>query len=157
LPAGADAVLHARVSYEAGGAMVKGTSDSDWSYATINTLILSGDTLWADAGALLEADFAGGAFLRLADRSQAEAVSLSPSILVRGCTGSFYVQRVSRASGEFLFETPAAAVVVDRDSQVRIDILENGATTVTVRWGRATVNTDVGSPAVVQAGRRIYI
>ncbi len=49
LPAGADAVLHARVSYEAGGAMVKGTSDSDWSYATINTLILSGDTLWADA------------------------------------------------------------------------------------------------------------
>ncbi len=106
---------------------------------------------------MLEAEFAGGAFLRLADRSKAEVVSLSPSILVRGWTGSFYVQRVSRASGEFLFETPAAAVVVDRDSQVRIDILENGATTVTVRWGRATVNTDVGSPAVVQAGRRIYI
>ena len=30
----ADSTMHARISYESGGAMVQGTADADWSYAT---------------------------------------------------------------------------------------------------------------------------
>lgn len=149
--------LHARVSYESGGAMVRGTSDADWSYAPVNTLVLTGDTLWADTGALLEVEMSGGTFVRLADRSKAEVVSLPPAGVVRGWAGSFYVQRISRSTGNFTFNTPASNVAVERDTQVRLDVLESGATTVTVRWGRVTLRTDLGSPVVVNAGQRSFI
>ena len=62
----AEATMHARISYESGGAMVQGTADADWSYATTNTLILPGDQLWADKGGTMELEMSGGSFLRMA-------------------------------------------------------------------------------------------
>lgn len=153
----ADQLLHARVSYESGGAMVKGSGDVDWSYATTNTLVMPGDTLWVDNDGLLELEMAGGTFLRMADGSKAEIVQVPPSAQVRGWTGSFYVQRISRSSGEVTIRTPAATVTVDKDSQVRFDIVGEGATTVSVRWGRAVVRAEGGAPAIASAGQRIYI
>ncbi len=153
----AQEVLHARVSAEAGGSMVRGTADDDWSYATVNTLILPGDTLWADESGTLELEMSGGTFLRMADGSRAEIVQLPPSAFVRGWHGSFYVQRVSRSTGDASFDTPAGRVIVDRDSMVRIDIVPSGSTTVSVRWGEARVRTDQGSPVTVKEGRRVFI
>src|SRR5690606_3241032 len=74
----ADGELHGRVSFESGGAMVKGQSGADWSYATVNTLILPGDVLWADESATLEVEMAGGSFVRMADGSRAEVVNVPP-------------------------------------------------------------------------------
>lgn len=153
----AEGLMHARISYDAGGGMVKGTDDADWSYATTNTLILPGDTLWVDKEGTLEMEMAGGAFLRMADGSKAEVVSLPPSGVVRGWTGSFYVQRVSRSTGDFAFETPACSVVVERDTQVRIDVLADGATTVSVRWGKAIVRAKDGDgEVIVRRGQRSF-
>jgi hypothetical protein len=157
LPAAADPAMHGRISYEAGGAMIKGTGDADWGYATVNTLVLPSDTLWADSGALLELEMVGGAFLRMADQSKAEVVSLPPSAVIRGWTGSFYVHRTARSTGDYLFQAPAATVVVDNDTHARIDVVESGATTVSVRWGHVTVRTETGSPVAVTAGKRVYI
>src|SRR5690348_2516301 len=78
-PAWADNLLHARISHESGGALVRGSDDADWSYATINTIILPGDTLWIDQEGTLEVEMSGGSFLRMADRSKAELQSLPPS------------------------------------------------------------------------------
>ena len=153
----ADQLLHARVSYESGGAMVKGSSDADWSYATTNTLVMPGDTLWADNDGLLELEMAGGTFLRMADGSKAEIVQVPPSGQVRGWTGSFYLQRVNRSSGDFSFRTPAATISVEQDSQVRFDVVGEGATTVSVRWGRALVRAEGGAPVAATAGQRVYV
>jgi hypothetical protein len=157
VPASAETVMHGRVSYESGGGMVKGAADSDWGYATVNTLVLTGDTLWADQGALLEVEFNGGSFLRMADQSKADVSSLPPNAVFRAWTGSYYVQRVSRSSGNLLFQTPACQVSVDRDSHVRIDVVDTGATTVTVRWGRATVGTDKGQAVVASTAQRVFV
>lgn len=157
VPANAETVLHGRVSYESGGGMVKGTADADWGFATVNTLVLPGDTLWADAGALLEAEFNGGTFLRLADQSKADVVALPPNAVFKGWSGSFYVHRVARSTGNALFQTPACQITIDRDSQVRIDVVETGATTVTVRWGRATIGTDKGQGVTVSTAQRAYV
>ncbi|MDX9971499.1 MAG: hypothetical protein RBU21_00775 [FCB group bacterium] len=157
VPANAESVVHGRVSYESGGGMVKGTADADWGFATVNTLVLPGDTLWADSGALLEAEFNGGTFLRLADQSKADVVGLPPNTVFKGWTGSFYVHRVARSTGNVLFQTPACQISVERDSQVRIDVLETGATTVTVRWGRATVGTDGGQGVTVSTAQRSFV
>ncbi|MCC6155842.1 MAG: FecR domain-containing protein, partial [Candidatus Hydrogenedentes bacterium] len=120
-------------------------------------IILPGDTLWIDQEGTLEVEMSGGSFLRMADRSKAELQSLPPSTAINAWTGSFYVQRVSRANGDVRMRTPAATIVVDRDTQVRVDVVGEGSTTVSVRWGRATVATDGGAPVEVTNGQRVFI
>ncbi|MBX3180079.1 MAG: hypothetical protein KF886_22235 [Candidatus Hydrogenedentes bacterium] len=157
LGAGAEAILHGRVSFDAGGTLVKGAEESDWTSASVNTLILPKDTLWADQGGTAEIEFSGGTFLRLADGSKAEVVSLPPSGVIRGWVGSFYVHRLKRSQGEFVFETPAASIQVEKDSMVRIDILGEGMTTVSTRWGQATIRTDAGGAVQAYQGKRVYV
>jgi hypothetical protein len=157
-PAAADQEpLHTRVSFDSGGGMVKGHDDADWSYATVNSIVLPGDTLWVDKEGTLELEMSGGTFLRMADGSKAEIASLPPSAAVKGWTGSFYVQRVARSSGDVVFQTPVANVAVERDTQVRLDLISNGATTVSVRWGRAVIRCEGGRDTVLEQGQRSYI
>ncbi|MDQ1256061.1 MAG: FecR protein, partial [Candidatus Hydrogenedentes bacterium] len=156
-PALAQEVMHARISFDAGGAMVRGTADDDWSYATINTIVLPGDTLWSDKGGTIELEMAGGSFLRMADGSKAEIVALPPAGHVRGWTGAFYVQRISRSTGGMVFESPACSIDVAPDTQVRLDVVGEGSTTVSVRWGQATVRTPSGESTPVGVGQRIFV
>lgn len=157
LAARADGVLHGRVSFDAGGTMVKGADESDWSSATVNTLVLPNDTLWVDNGGTSEVEFSGGTFLRMADGSKAEVVDMPPNATVRGWIGSFYIQRLSRSSGSMIFYTPAAIIEIDNDASVRVDIVNEGVTTVSTRWGRATVRTEAGGTVEAHAGRRVFI
>jgi len=157
LSAPADTVLHGRISYDAGGTLLKGTEESDWSSGSVNTLVLPGDTVWVDNGGSTELEFSGGSFLRMADGSKAEVAGMPPSATIRGWIGSFYVQRLARSSGDFIFYTPAGIVEVEKDSAVRIDIVSEGITTVSTRWGRATVRTDAGGSVLAHSGRRVFI
>lgn len=155
--AAAETVMHGRISFAEAKGLIKGTADEDWSYATVNSLVLPGDSIWADDEGAVEVEFSGGTFLRLADGSRADVVSLPPSAVFRGVSGSFYVQRVRRSAGDVVFETEVAKVTVDPNSQVRFDVLSEGPTTVTVRWGRAIIRTEGGGTAVVLQGSRSYI
>lgn len=149
--------LHARVSHVDESALVRGPEDEDWAFVTVNALILPGDTLWADKEGTLEVEFTGGTFLRMVDGSRVDIESLPPDGTFQASVGSFYVQRVSRSTGAIFFETPVSRVEVERDSQVRFDVLSDGATTVSVRWGRATIRGGFSNPMVVEQGRRSYI
>jgi hypothetical protein len=150
-------VMHGRVSFDAGGGLIKGAEDADYSAASINTLVLPGDTLWADESSTMELEFSGGTYLRLADGSKAEVVALPPNGNVRAWIGSFYVHRLSRSTGDFVVETPAARIGVEADSNVRIDIVKAGGVTVTVRWGNATIFSGGESPGRVLGGQRVWI
>ncbi|HUW61632.1 MAG TPA: DUF6600 domain-containing protein [Candidatus Bathyarchaeia archaeon] len=149
--------LHARVSFDSGGAMVKGAADEDWSYATVNTMIMPGDTLWVDEQGTLEVEMSGGTFLRMADGSKADIVSLPPSGVIKGWTGAFYVHRVARSSGSVIFQSPVADMHIQSDTQARVDVLANGATTVSVRWGAVTIRVPGGQDTILQTGQRSYI
>jgi len=149
--------MHARVAFDSGGAMVKGAADEDWSYATVNTLVMPGDTLWVDEQGTLEVEMSGGTFLRMADGSKVDIVSLPPSGVIKGWTGAFYVQRIARSTGSVIFQSPVADMHVQNDTQVRVDILTNGATTVSVRWGAVTIRTPGGQDTILQTGQRSYI
>ncbi len=157
LAASAEGVLHGRVSFDAGGTLVKGSQESDWSSASVNTLVLTGDTLWVDNGGTSEVEFSGGTFLRMADGSKAEVVDMPPNATLRGWIGSFYIQRLSRSSGSMVFYTPAAIIEIDNDASVRVDIVNEGVTTVSTRWGRATVRTEAGGQVEAHAGRRVFV
>jgi len=157
LTAAGEDFLHARVSYDAGDGMIKGRDDADWSYATINTIVLPNDTLWVDKNGTLELEMSGGSFLRMADASKVDIEMLPPSGRLRGWHGSFYVQRTARSTGSIEFDTPVSMVDVNQDSMVRIDIVAEGGTTVSVRWGSATVRCQAGGDVVLNAGQRSYV
>lgn len=148
--------LHARVSYDTGNTMIKGKDDADWSQAPTNTLVLPGDMFWVDRSGNMELELSGGAFLRLADGSKAELVSLPPSGRIKGWVGSFYVHRIERSTDQMILETPACQVTVAKDSVVRVDVLEQGATTVSVHLGQAIVIGANGSQTVANAGERCW-
>jgi len=150
-------MTQARVSFAGGADMIKGSGDTDWSYATLNTVVAPGDSLWVDKEGTMEIEVAGGSFLRMADGSKVSVVSLSPSVLLKAETGSFYVQRLGRSTGDVSLETPVARILVDPNSTVRVDIRSDGGTTLTVRWGRAVVQCEGGSDVAAHQGQRSYI
>lgn len=153
----AESEFHGRISFADESGLIKGQEDADWSYAAINSLVMPGDTIWADDNSALEMEFSGGTFVRLADGSRLDVLDVPPNGLFRGDLGSFYVQRVSRSNGDVIFDSPVGSISVEPDTQVRIDILEGGATTVSVRWGRALVHSAESAPIAVNAGMRTFI
>ena len=150
-------IIQARISFQGGAGMIKGKADSDWSFATVNAVVAPGDSLWVDSQGTMEVETAPGAYLRMADGSKAEVVSLQPLVDIRGTVGSFFVQRMQYSAGDLVFETPAGRVQVWPDSDVRVDVLGNGSTTVSVRWGQAVVKTPGGSDVTVTQGLRTYV
>lgn len=155
--AGAQEAMHARVSYDAGSTMIKGGDDPNWVNAAINTLVFPGDTLWVDREGTAEIEFAGGSYLRMADGSKVEVLTQPPSASLRAWAGSIYVHRLSRSSGDFAVNTPSGVVNVEDNSNVRFDIAGNGATVVSVRWGRATVRASGGDAVTATEGTQVYI
>ncbi len=150
-------VLHARVSFDAGSTLVMGGDAAEWANATINTLVFSGDTLWVDRQGTAEIEFSGGSYLRMADGSKAEVTSLPPSAAVRVWTGSVYVHRMNRSSGDFVVTTPACTVQVDKNTNARVDVSADGATVVSVRWGRAYVRAGSEPPVIPVEAQRVYV
>ena len=148
---------HGRISFDTGGLLVKGPQETEWAAAAVNALVVPGDTLWVDEEGSAEVELAGANFLRLADRSKAEVVALPPDVFIRGWIGSFYIQRLTRSEGTYVFATPAGTVEIASDSMVRLDINEQGALTVSVRWGRAVVNSDQGGEVTAMEGTRVWM
>lgn len=155
--ADADFPLHGRVSYDAESTLIKGMDDEDWSRATLNTLVLTGDTLWVDKGGSTEIEFPEGVFFRMADASKAKIVQISPELSIYGITGSFYIERVLRSSGTVRFTTPSCKITFDPNTCVRIDIGESGTTRVSTRWGKAYVTTERGGNEVVSSGKQCWV
>lgn len=154
----AQSEAHGRVSFADEKGLIKGQQDTDWSYAALNSLVMPGDQIWADDSSALELEFEGGTFVRLADGSRLDVIDVPPNGIFRGVLGSFYVQRVSRSNGDVRVETPVGTLTIEPDSQVRIDVLEGGATTVSVRWGRVfIVATGESNSIPVNAGMRTFV
>lgn len=155
--ADAEYTMHGRVSYDAGSNLIKGQEDKDWTHATVNTLILPGDTLWVDEGGTSEIEFSGGTYLRGADGTKVEISGLPPQAMFKLWEGSMYIQRLSRSTGEVRIETPSARISIENDSIVRIDVLDKGGTTLSVRTGRATISAlDGGGTVGVDSGERAW-
>jgi hypothetical protein len=155
--AGAQDVEHGRISYVDNDGLIRGLSDEEWSVAQQNSLVMPGDSIWADEQGIMEVEVSGATFVRLADKSRMEVVAMPPATHVRASTGSFYVHRLRHSEGDVVFETPVGSIMIENNSQVRVDVLEEGSTTVTTRWGNATIRTADGLSVRVPSNKQVFI
>ncbi len=144
----------ARLSWITGDLGLLPSGAGNWSDASLNRPLTTGDMLSSGAGARAELEF-GGATLRLDHRTDLGLLDLDEQLaqieLTQG-TLSLSVHRVDEHQS-YEIDTPTVALVIDQPGRFRVDI-EGNATRVTVFEGKATVYGENDAKRHVFAGRR---
>ena len=134
----------ARTSFLQGDVSFRPGNVDDWTSATLNYPLTSGDHLWTDAGARAELHVGANA-IRLAPQTAFEILDLDDNHLqIRLSQGSALLRvRTLDVDDDVEIDTPTGAVTLLRDGTYRIDVSEDGATsTITARNGDAEVTSN---------------
>jgi hypothetical protein len=126
----------ARLNFVSGSVSFRPASLDDWTDATVNYPLSTGDHLWADQDAQAELHV-GSTVFRLGAQTAIEFLNLDDrTIQIRLSQGSLSVRARRLPEDEVLeVDTPNSAVSIDRPGLYRIDVTEEGRSTVTVREG----------------------
>ena len=154
----------ARASYLQGEVSFRPGNVDDWTSATLNYPLTTGDHLWTDDNARAELHVGANA-IRLAPQTAFEILDLDDNHLqIRLTQGSALIRvRTLDADDNIEIDTPTGAVTLMRDGTYRVDVSADGATsTVTTRNGDAEVaSNDETVPVrpdetiLFTAGRRV--
>src|SRR5512143_852210 len=148
----------AHLSYLRGSVSFRPASVDDWTDATANYPLTTGDHIWADEDARGELQI-GGAVVRLGPGTAFSLLNLDDRIAqMRVSEGQLSV-RVNRLDEDEAVEvdTPNAAVSLLRPGFYRIDVRRDGdESVVTVRQGEAEV-TSGGSAFPVRSSESAYV
>jgi len=128
----------ARISYMEGYVSFQGSTDVDWTAASINFPLQPGDRIYTGTGGRAEIEFDEGSIIRLAESTDVQFLSLRENLIqIRVLTGLSTL--VVSNSVEFEVDTPAAAFIILRPGSYRFDTEDNGDTYATVRKGELEV------------------
>ncbi|HLB08862.1 MAG TPA: DUF6600 domain-containing protein, partial [Gemmatimonadaceae bacterium] len=133
-----------RASYLQGEVSFRPGNVDDWTSATLNYPLSSGDHLWTDVDARAELHVGANA-IRLAPETAFEILDLDDNHLqIRLTQGSALIRiRTLYANDNVEIDTPTGAVTLLRDGIYRVDVSADGATsTVTARNGDAEVTSN---------------
>ncbi len=117
-------------------------SVDDWVPATPNRPLTTGDRLWTDADGRAEIDL-GSAAMRLSSKTNFSFINLDDSnVQMQLSLGTMSVRVRRLAENEAIeVDTPQVALTLQRPGEYRIEVNEQGDTTVvTVRSGQAEAN-----------------
>jgi hypothetical protein len=133
-----------RASYLQGEVSFRPGTVDDWTSATLNYPLSSGDHLWTDVDARAELHIGSNA-IRLAPETAFEILDLDDNHLqIRLTQGSALIRlRTLDSDDNVEIDTPTGAVTLMRDGTYRIDVSSDGATsTITTRNGDAEVSAN---------------
>lgn len=143
----------ARVSWVAGDLGLLPAGASDWSDASVNRPLTTGDKLSSGDNARAELEL-GGATLRLDQRTDVGLLDLNEQLaqveLTQG-TLNLSVNRLDDGQS-YEIDTPTVALVIDQPGRYRVDI-DGDTTVVTAFAGNATVYGENNAQRTVSAGR----
>ncbi|WP_414450123.1 DUF6600 domain-containing protein [Burkholderia sp. 22PA0099] len=146
----------ARLDYLSGPVTTEPAGASDWSYATVNRPLTSGDQLWNDQGARSELHI-GSTAVRLDQSTSLAILNLDDSstqLKVGIGTLSTHVRELT-PGGAYEIDTPNLALAINGPGDYRVDVAPDGAsTTVTVRRGTATAYGEAGQIPIA-AGQQL--
>nr|MBN3724198.1 FecR protein [Burkholderia sp. Ac-20379] len=146
----------ARLDYLSGPVTTEPAGASDWSYATVNRPLTTGDQLWNDQGARSELHI-GSTAVRLDQSTSLAILNLDDSstqLKVGVGTLSTHVRELA-PGGAYEIDTPNLALALNGPGDYRVDVAPDGAsTTVTVRRGAATAYGEAGQIPIA-AGQQL--
>ncbi len=146
----------ARLNYMAGTVTTEPAGAADWSYASINRPLTTGDQLWNDANARSELHV-GSTAVRLGASTSLDVMNLDDNntqLKIAQGTLSTRVRSLPTGSS-YEIDTPNVALGVTRPGDYRVDVAPDGSTTtVTVRSGALEAYGDNGQ-VPVEAGQQI--
>ena len=143
-----------RLSYVEGAVSVQPAGIDDWSVATINRPLTSGDQLWSDRGSRAEIDL-GSATVRLAEDSSVSLLNLTDQAVqlqVSAGTTNITLRDLDPVA-PFEIDAPNASVALVRPGSYRISVDLAGNTTVAMRDGQAQVVTSAGQSLILRSGQ----
>jgi hypothetical protein len=143
----------ARLSYVSGDLGLLPAGTRDWSDASVNRPLTSGDRLSTADDARAELEL-GGASLRMDGQTDFGLLDLNDQLaqieLTQGTLG--VTVRALDAGQSYEIDTPTVALVIDQPGRFRVDIVDNG-TQVTAFEGGATVYGDNNAQRTINPGR----
>jgi hypothetical protein len=131
----------ARVSDVEGSVSLQPAGVQDWTVATINRPLSTGDRLWSDAGSRAELD-AGDVVVRLGAGTAFAWLNLSDAVAQMQLTSGTLIVRVRAIQPDQIYEidTPNLAVSLQGPGAYRVEVAPSGdATVVKVEDGAALV------------------
>jgi hypothetical protein len=132
----------ARLNYQTGTVSFRPGTVEDWTAASLNYPLTTGDHLWADAGAEVELHI-GSTAIRMGSQTALAILNLDDQMAQLSLTQGVLNIHVRYLGPQEAFEvdTPNVAVSLMQPGDYRIDVDgDNNITTVTVRGGEVQVN-----------------
>jgi hypothetical protein len=140
----------ARLAYVAPAASFSPGGERDWGRAVVNRPLVTGDRLWVERGARAELQL-GSAAIRVGGSTSLALLNLddrNAQVELTQGTLNIRVRRLDRGQ-VFEVDTPILAYSIRRPGSYRIQVDQDGVTTVTVRVGQAEIYGE-GSAFIVR-------
>ena len=129
----------ARVAFVEGEASYLNADADEWTAVDVNAPLVTGDRFWSGSGGRAEIQLPGGVYARLSNDTELELLEVSDqAVQVKVGVGTATFRLREAPAGEHVeFSTPTTALVARARGVYRIDVAEDGQTTVAVREGEA--------------------
>jgi len=149
----------ARLSYLEGSVSFEPSGESNWSQASLNYPLTTGDRLWTDKGARAELE-TGNIAIRMSEQSDLTTTNLTDQLLQLGLAqGSLRITTYDLRSGsEVEVDTPNAAVTIVQAGSYRLDTYpDQSRTLVTVNRGEVQITGNGGLNQTLGSGQAIML
>ncbi len=147
----------ARLSVADGNVSLQPSGETDWSQATVNFTVTTGDRLYTDQGARAELE-AGPCAVRMSATTDLTVVNFNDQILQLGVgQGSLRVTAYDLPNGQTLeIDTPNGAVIAQSPGSYRVDVDPNNGTRVVAYGGSVQITAgDVNQ--ILESGQAVQL
>jgi len=134
----------ARLSYMENAVSFEPAGENDWSAATLNYPLTTGDRLWTDVNARAELE-TGNVAIRMSQQTDLTATNLTDQLMQFGLAeGTVRVRIFDLRPGHTVeIDTPNAAITILQPGSYRVDTYPNqNMTVVTVNGGEVQITGD---------------
>jgi hypothetical protein len=138
-----------RFSYIRGDVQVRTDDTDDWVPASINMPLRDGDRIWVPEDGMAELQAKDGSYLRLAEKSALEILTLDENSYQTFLTeGRLYANFIGGKDSLLQIDTPASSVRAYERSKFNVDVSERGPVNVAVFRGEVYMENSDGRISV---------